>query len=108
VVGGGDADGVDLLHGEEFAEVLEDGRFDAAAGFDDAGGAGEVFVVEIAEGGDVDVGVFEEAVEAAGAHVADADEADVDAVVGGGEGGAGGSEKGATSHLAILLNCWLR
>jgi hypothetical protein len=69
------------------------------------GGAGEVFVVEIAEGGDVDVGVFEEAVEAAGAHVADADEADVDAVVGGGEGGTLAARKvrRVTCYLIELL-----
>jgi hypothetical protein len=100
VVGGRDADGVDVLAVEQPPEVPlprnrgRDGHphpGDAAhrpvARVNGRGVAPQVGLVDVAEGGDLDVGLAGEGVEELVAPVADADEADADAVAGNGRGG---------------------
>jgi len=100
VIGSRDADGVHVLAAEHPSEVALPGDGggdghphpgDAAhrleARVDGRGVALPVGLVDVAEGGDLDVGLGGEGVEELVSPVADADEADADAVAGGNRGG---------------------
>ena len=100
VVGRGDADGVEGFIGDDVAEIFDEFGFEASAA---RGGLGafEVRLVDIAKGGGLDFRDLHGIAEVAGAHGAEADEADGDAVIrafdaageeGGGEGGGGRCE----------------
>ncbi len=95
VVGCGDDDGVHVLEFEQLAVVLEP----LGAGADLLRREVEVGLVDVADGDDLGVGLLEEAVEHLVAAVAQADEAEADAVIGAedaegreGRGGADGGE----------------
>ena len=108
VVGGGDHHRVDVVAGEDLAEVVGGGAVLVAVVFvDHALGPAQVAAVDVADGEDPGVLLLQVVAEvAAGAVAADADEADGDLVArgvgaedaggddrGGGEGGGGGADE---------------
>lgn len=95
VVGGGVDDGVDGFVVQEASEIFLGAGGFAGDFFDGLEGLGEHGVVDIAEGDDLDGFVAGEFVGEFGASVAEADDGDAYAVVGGGEGRFGGEGEGS-------------